>query len=66
MMPGVLAIIAGADTTSSAMASLFYFLLTNQDCMARLQEEVDSVYPDSDYPLDSFKHAELKYLNACM
>lgn len=63
---GALAIIAGADTTSSAMSSLLYFLMRDYERMRRLQEEVDHVYPDTDHVLDSSKHSELKYLNACM
>ena len=65
-LSGVLAIIAGADTTASAMSSLLYFLLADEQCMRRVQDEVDRVYPEGEDPLDSSKHGELKYLNACM
>lgn len=63
---GTLAIIAGADTTASGVASLLYFLMRNKSCMSRVQEEIEHVYPDADDPLDSSKHGDLKYLNACM
>ncbi|EKM52485.1 uncharacterized protein PHACADRAFT_198544 [Phanerochaete carnosa HHB-10118-sp] len=61
---GTLTIIAGADTTSSAMASLFWFLLTHPECYRRLQTEVDAVYPSGEDALDVSKHGGLKYLAA--
>lgn len=63
---GALAILAGADTTASALASLFYFLLCNPDCYARVQRELDSVYPGGADPMDTSKHPELIYLTACL
>jgi len=63
---GALAIVAGADTTVSALSSLFYFLLSNPNHYKKLQEEVDAVYPPGSDPLDVSKHNELKYMNACM
>lgn len=63
---GTLTIIAGADTTSSAMASLFWFLLTHPECYRRLRAEVDTVYPPGENALDVSKHEELKYLTAVM
>ena len=64
--PGTLTIVAGADTTSSAMASLFWFLLKNPECYRRLQKEIDSVYPPGEDPFNTTKHGELKYLDAVM
>ncbi|KAK7444524.1 hypothetical protein VKT23_008875 [Stygiomarasmius scandens] len=63
---GALAIVAGADTTVSALSSLFYFLLSNPNHYKKLQEEVDTVYPPGSDPLDVSKHSELKYMNACI
>ena len=48
------------------MTSLFYLLLRHPHCYAKVQAEVDAVYPNGSDALDSSKHAELKYLNACM
>lgn len=58
--------IAGSDTTASAIASLVFFLLQTPGCMRRVQEEVDHVYVEADDALSSSKHSDLKYLNACM
>lgn len=65
---GTLAVIAGADTTSSALACLFYSLLGTPEVYMRLQAEIDSAFPDEESPLstDVAKHSELPYLNACM
>ena len=63
---GVLAIIAGADTTSSALTSLVYCLLTHADVYARLQAEVDKFYPPGEDALSTRHHREMVYLNAVM
>ena len=63
---GVLAIIAGADTTSSALTSLVYCLLTRADVYARLQAEVDKFYPAGEDALSTRHHREMVYLNAVM
>lgn len=63
---GALTIVAGADTTSCAMSSLFWFLMTHPECYRRLQEEIDTVYPPGEDAMDTSKHEELKYLNAVM
>ncbi|KAF7295565.1 hypothetical protein MIND_01096500 [Mycena indigotica] len=62
---GVLAIIAGSDTSSVALSSFIWCLLSNPDVFARVQAEVDAVYPDPDSVFDSLKHGELRYLTAC-
>ena len=63
---GALAIIAGADTTAAALASLFYLLLTNMTSYKRLQDEIDRVFPEGEDPMDVSKHAQLPFLAACM
>ncbi|KAJ7461566.1 high nitrogen upregulated cytochrome P450 monooxygenase 2 [Mycena latifolia] len=64
---GVLSIIAGSDTTGTALSCLVWFLLSNPDIYRRVQAEVDSVYPDGESsPLDATKHAELRFLTACL
>ncbi|KAJ7215515.1 cytochrome P450 [Mycena pura] len=63
---GVLAIIAGSDTTSVALSSFVFFLLSNLDIYRRVQAEVDAVYPHGESLLDTSKHAELHILTACL
>lgn len=63
---GTLAVVAGADTTSSALASLFYYMLQSEDLYRRLQAEVDTVYPKGENPLSIQKHADLPLLAASM
>ncbi|KAJ3776194.1 high nitrogen upregulated cytochrome P450 monooxygenase 2 [Lentinula raphanica] len=62
----VLTVIAGADTTSCALAALFWLLLSHPECYKRLQQEIDSVYPSGSDPLDVSKHSQLRYLAACI
>ncbi|KAK7680564.1 hypothetical protein QCA50_016346 [Cerrena zonata] len=63
---GALAVIAGADTTASALASLFWSLIRNPEVYKRLQNEIDTVYADHANPLSTEKHSKLVYLNACI
>ncbi|KAF8899918.1 cytochrome P450 [Gymnopilus junonius] len=58
---GGLAIIAGSDTTSSAITHLFYFLMTHPTNYNRLQKEIDD---NSDNLQDGTKQAHMPYLNA--
>lgn len=62
-----LAIVAGADTTSSVLSGLFFYILTNKPIYSRLQKEIDSTFPVSDgEPFDSAKLSQLPYLDAVM
>ncbi|KAJ7461562.1 high nitrogen upregulated cytochrome P450 monooxygenase 2, partial [Mycena latifolia] len=63
---GVLSIIAGSDTTATALSSFVCFLLLNPDIYHRVQAEVDHVYPDVDFPFDTSRHADLRLLTACL
>ncbi|KAJ7206366.1 cytochrome P450 [Mycena pura] len=63
---GVLAIIAGSDTTSVALSCFVFFLLSDLDIYRRVQAEVDTVYPAGESLLDTSKHAELHFLTACL
>jgi len=56
-----LAIIAGSDTTSSAISNLFYYLLCNPKAYERLQCEIDELGEDA---MDYAKQAHMPYLNA--
>ncbi|KAL0564287.1 hypothetical protein V5O48_017762 [Marasmius crinis-equi] len=63
----VLAIVAGSDTTSTAMTNLFWCLLAHPETYKRLREEIDREYPAGTDPLlDTSRHANMKYLAACL
>lgn len=61
-----LVIVAGSDTTSTVLSSLFWFLMCNPNIYRRLQDEVDSVFPPGENALDPSKHIHMNYLNAVM
>ncbi|KAI0641322.1 high nitrogen upregulated cytochrome P450 monooxygenase 2 [Trametes meyenii] len=61
---GVVAIVAGADTTSSALTSIFFSLVTHSDAYRRLEEEIDRFYPPGHDPCDTRYHREMHYLTA--
>nr|BED42936.1 cytochrome P450 monooxygenase [Trametes versicolor] len=61
---GVLAIVAGADTTSSALTSILYCLLTHPDACQKLQAEIDQFYPPGEDPSDVKRHLDMHYLTA--
>ena len=60
---GGLAIVAGSDTTSSAMSNLFYLLLTHPVKYKRLQAEIDELGHEV---MDYGKQGRLTYLNGAM
>ena len=63
----MIAVGAGADTTATALAGVFYYLLSNRAVFDRLQKEVDSIIPPGDGdPFDTVKLANMPYLNAVM
>ncbi|KAI9068087.1 high nitrogen upregulated cytochrome P450 monooxygenase 2 [Trametes sanguinea] len=61
---GVVAIIAGADTASSALTSLVFCLLTHPYTFKRLQAEIDQFYPAEENACDPKHHREMHYLTA--
>ena len=63
---GILAVVAGSDTTSSALTSVFFCLLTHPAAYARVQEEVDKYYPQGEDAFNPKHHRELQYLQAVM
>ncbi|KAF9256882.1 cytochrome P450 [Marasmius fiardii PR-910] len=63
---GVLAVMAGADTTSAALRNFFYLIVAHPEHYKRLQREIDSFYPPEADAMDSSKHNNLVYLNACI
>jgi hypothetical protein len=63
---GVLAIVAGSDTTATILSSLFWALLTHPTAYRRLQAEVDHYYPPGEDALSTAHHPQMKYLSSVM
>ena len=63
---GLLAIVSGSDTTSSALTSIIYYLLLSPTAYENLQGEVDDAFPSGEEPLDTLKLSKLEWLNGCM
>lgn len=63
---GVLAMIAGSDTTSSVLSHVIYCLLRNPSTYARLQAEVDKFYPPGENSLDPRHINSMPYLEAVL
>ncbi|KAF7288957.1 hypothetical protein MIND_01412300 [Mycena indigotica] len=66
LVDGILAIVAGSDTSAFALSYFFWCMMTNPAIYARVKAEVDAVYPDPESILGSEKHGELKFLTACL
>lgn len=66
MSEGVIAVIAGSDTTSSALSNAFWSLLRHPECYKRLQAEVDHYYPPGEDALNPQHHANMVYLDAVL
>ena len=61
------AIVAGADTTSTVLGGLFFYLLSNPGILDRLRKEIDTEFPLGEgEPFDAAKLAAMPYLNAVM
>ncbi|OJA16411.1 hypothetical protein AZE42_05499 [Rhizopogon vesiculosus] len=63
---GVLAIVAGSDTTATTLSCLFWFLLSNPQTYRRLQAEVDRFFPPGEDLLSTVHHPHMSYLDAVM
>ncbi|KAF7377786.1 hypothetical protein MSAN_00202000 [Mycena sanguinolenta] len=63
---GIVAVVAASDTTTSALNSTVWFLLSNPECYRRVRQELDTVFSDGDDPLDVNKQPELHFLSACI
>ncbi|KAH0833285.1 cytochrome P450 [Lanmaoa asiatica] len=61
---GVLAIVAGSDTTATTLSTLFWALLSHPTSYRRLQAEVDRYYPPGEDALSIAHHSQMNYLNA--
>ena len=62
---GDLVVIAGSDTTKTVLASLFFYLLSNPEKLAKLRDEIDHFYPPGE-SLSSKHSQEMVYLDACI
>jgi cytochrome P450 len=63
---GLLAIIAGSDTTSSVLTAALYYLLRNPVAYEHLQAEVDGAFPSGEEPLDATELGQMEWLNGCI
>lgn len=63
---GVLAIVAGSDTTATTLSTLFWALLSHPTAYRRLQAEVDRYYPPGEDAVSTVHHPRMNYLNAVM
>ncbi|KAI0028043.1 high nitrogen upregulated cytochrome P450 monooxygenase 2 [Vararia minispora EC-137] len=63
---GLLAIIAGSDTTSTVLTSVVYFLCKHHDAYKRLQEEIAETFLLEEDPVDSARLGKMTWLNACI
>ncbi|KAK7683454.1 hypothetical protein QCA50_013287 [Cerrena zonata] len=61
---GLLAIVAGSDTTASVLSNAFYFLIRNHEALINLMEEIDRFYPAGEDPTDSRHYSQMNYLDA--
>ena len=59
-------IIAGSDTTATALCNIFWFLMCHPSAYQRLQKEVDGAFPPGENAMDTTKHIHMDYLNAVM
>ncbi|KAJ3873159.1 high nitrogen upregulated cytochrome P450 monooxygenase 2 [Lentinula edodes] len=60
----VLAIIAGSDTSASALCNAIYYLVANPKDMQTLQQEIEEAFPDSGTNIDIQKLDKMPWLNA--
>ncbi|RPD52782.1 cytochrome P450 [Lentinus tigrinus ALCF2SS1-7] len=63
---GLLTVVAGSDTASSCLTSIFFTLLTHPRCYAQLQAEIDKCYPAGEDPCETMHHRDMAYLNAAI
>ena len=61
-----LMIIAGSDTTSTAMAGSFFYLTHNASALARVTEEIRSAFSSLDEIVQGSKLASCSFLHACI
>ncbi|SPO04753.1 related to pisatin demethylase cytochrome P450 [Cephalotrichum gorgonifer] len=63
---------AGSETTAISLSAVFYYLLRNPACLARLRQEIDDaaragLFSDSESGIVTFSESQkLTYLDACV
>jgi cytochrome P450 len=67
-MESTLAIVAGSDTTSTALSNALFHLLTTPSALEALRAELDTAAGNAgfDVPFEATQLADLPYLNAIM
>ncbi|RPD52947.1 high nitrogen upregulated cytochrome P450 monooxygenase 2 [Lentinus tigrinus ALCF2SS1-7] len=61
---GILAVVAGSDTTSVALTNIFFCVLTHPEVYATLQAEIDMYYPPGEDAYSTKDHRNMPYLQA--
>ncbi|KAI1384222.1 cytochrome P450 [Hypoxylon trugodes] len=64
-MEAILFIVAGGDTTSTAISATFFYLARHRECYKRLSEEIRSTF-QSGKDIGGSKLASCQYLRACI
>jgi cytochrome P450 len=63
---GLLAVVAGSDTTATTLTVMWYYLLLNPSKFERLINEIDAYFPPGEEPLDFTRMNTMSYLNGCI
>ena len=63
---GMLALVAGTDTTAGTLTSLFFCLATHPGAYTALKNEIDRFFPVGEDVLLCADYREMRYLNAAM
>ena len=63
---GLLAIIAGSDTTSTVLTSVVYYLVKHPEAYKRLRDEIAETFLPGEEPTDAARLSRMPWLNACM
>ncbi len=63
---GLLAVVAGTETTAVGLTCLFYGILTQPEIYDALEAEVDKFYHNSQSAAETSHHSEMHYLEAVM
>ncbi|KAI0067779.1 cytochrome P450 [Artomyces pyxidatus] len=63
---GILAIVAGADTSATVLTAFFWYLLQNPGAYQRLQQEVDNTFSGGEEITDAVKLSQMEWLNGCI
>jgi cytochrome P450 len=62
---GLLAVIAGSDTTATALVVMWHYFLCNPERLDCLKNEIDAYFPGEE-AWNVMQMATMPYLNSCM